>query len=299
MTDQTNPEGATATPAAAPAADELKSKAVPSIVSTASPSAPQAPAAGQIDDEGEAEDDEEASAASDGDGAPERQRKHKGVGKRINELTREKYEAIRRAEAAETRIAQMEQATAKGQPAAAESGRPKREDFDFDEDAYLEALADWKVDQKLAKGVNATQQPTQPSAAQTRITTFAEKNPEAWQEAITAPVNYTEPMLAALAESEHIAELGVYLARHLDEADAISKMSAAGAIKAIARIEATFGQQPAASVGQPARVDPPKKLTNTPPPPRTLQGAAPSIKSIDDMSTEERIAHWKAKRAAR
>jgi hypothetical protein len=299
MTDDILTAAAPAPAAATPVAEEMKSTAVPSLMKPveAKP-AQEAPAAAQEGGEGEAEHEEEASAASEGTDAPDGTRKNKGVGKRINELTREKYEAIRKAEALERRVAELEKGGTQ-QSAPEQTGRPKLEDYDFDNDKYLEALADWKVDQKLSAKSNNDRREVQAQAVEKRIATYAEKNPEAWHEAVTAPVNYTEPMLAALAESELMPEIGVYLAQHLDEADAISKMSPAGQIKAIARIEASLAPQGAASSTQTARVEPPKKLTTTPPPAKTLQGGAPAVKSIDDMTTAERIAHWRAEKANR
>lgn len=303
MSDDILTAAASAPVAAAPAAEEMKSTAVPSLLKPveAKP-AQEAPAVAEQGGEGEAEHEEEASAASEGNDAPDGARKNKGVGKRINELTREKYEAIRKAEALERRVAELEGGTQR-QPqqsaAGATDGRPTREQFDFDDDKYLEALADWKVDQKLSAKSNTDQREAQAQAVEKRVQSYAEKNPEAWHEAVTAPVNYTEPMLAALAESELMPEIGVYLAQHLDEADAISKMSAAGQIKAIARIEASLTPKGEAQPPQTARVEPPKKLTTTPPPAKTLQGGAPAVKSIDDMTTAERIAHWRAEKANR
>lgn len=306
MTDDT----LTAAPAAAtaaPAATEMKSTAVPSIHQQpqAAP-AQEAPASTEGDGGSEAEHEEEASAASEGNDAPDGARKNKGVGKRINELTREKYEYLRRAEAAERRLQEVEQGRAPAQPPAngastSDDGRPTREQFDFDEDAYIEALTDWKVKKAVGDTAQKTAGEAKAKVVEERIAKFAEANPEAWHEAITAPVTYTETMLAAVAESDVMPQIGVYLAQHLDEAHAISQKSPVEQIKAIARIEDGIRAQSSApaAAATTARVEPPKKLTNTPPPPKTLQGAAPAEKSLDDMSTEERIAHWRAKRATR
>lgn len=304
MTDDT----LTAAPAAstaAPAATDMKSTAVPSIRQQpqAAP-AQEAPATTEGESGSEAEHEEEASAASEGNDAPDGARKSKGVGKRINELTREKYTYMREAEELRRRVAELEGgAQRQPQQASAEpnDGRPTREQFDFDEDAYIEALTDWKVKRAVGDTAQKTAGEAKAKVVEERIAKFAEANPEAWHEAITAPVTYTETMLAAVAESDVMPQIGVYLAQHLDEAHAISQKSPVEQIKAIARIEDGIRAQSSApaAAATTARVDPPKKLTNTPPPPKTLQGAAPAEKSLDDMSTEERIAHWRAKRATR
>jgi hypothetical protein len=86
----------------------------------------------------------------------------KGAEARIPELLADRARERERANAAERRLAELERATfqppkadakpAASSPAPAEDGRPDPESFPYgtSDPNYLEALADWKVDRRLA-----------------------------------------------------------------------------------------------------------------------------------------------------
>lgn len=232
----------------------------------------------------------EDSATSDGSDAPA-QRQNKGVGKRINELTREKYEERRAREQAERERdelkAQLAQKAPK-QPAQAEqTDRPKLEDFDFDADAHAEAVAEWKY-RKLRDEEKSTAAAKQAEDAfQARI---KDVDPAEWQEAITAPVNYTRAMLEVIGASEKGPHVAVYLARNLDEADQISRMSDFHAAAALGRIEAKLAAP--ASAPPPS---PPKTVTRAPAPAPTVQGTAVVSKSANEKSVDDFIADIRGK----
>lgn len=240
----------------------------------------------ESEQEGEQEESE-GSATSDGNDAPAH-RQNKGVGKRINELTREKYEAIRRAEAAERRLQEVEQAKPKA-PTQQESsdGRPKLEDFDFDADAHAEAVADWKVRKVLAEERTDAAKRQSEEAFQDRLKAV---DPVEWQAAITAPVNYTPAMLEVIKDAEMGPQVAVYLAKNLDEADQISRMSDFHAAAAIGRIEAKLAAP--ASAASPS---PPKTVTKAPAPAPTVNGTAVAKKEVRSMSVEDHLAVIRAK----
>lgn len=205
----------------------------------------------------------------------------KNVQRKIDKLTRQRQEA-REAVAAKDaearllreRLAQYEQP----QPAIDPARKPRIEDYNFDPDAYESALDQWHE----ARGkVNRRDE-----VVRGRIETFAKKNPEEWTQAISAPIEYTPAMLEAIYDSELGPEIGVYLAKNLDEAEDISGMSPVAAVKAIAKIELKLQTKP----------DPPavqKKVTQTPDPPSLVSGVSAISKSVDEMTTEERINFWR------
>jgi len=83
-----------------------------------------------------------------------------GIQKRINKLTWEKHEAERQAAA---RIQELEQTIAQmKQSAPVENAKPKLSDFDYDDEAYTDALVEWKLSQKTASQPQ-TQQAQQPN----------------------------------------------------------------------------------------------------------------------------------------
>ena len=246
--------------------------------------------ADQLDDSGD-------SAASDGEGAPA-QRQNKGVGKRINELTREKYEAIRRAEAAEQRAKALEE---KSQAGAAKQGgqgeKPKFEDFDFDHDAYVEALAEWRVKQTLAERDTSEAERAQQNKAQEqsqqfqgRLAAYQTANPGKWEAAIQAPVNFTPPMLEVIGTSDIGPQIAVYLTDNLDRAHEISLMTPYAAAAALGRLEASMS---AARTATPPK---PTTVTKAPPPPSTVGGGSVVRKDLASMDVADHLEAVRAKR---
>ena len=69
------------------------------------------------------------------------------VQKRINRLTWEKHQ-IEREKNAEIEALKAELAQAKSQANQAAPAKPKLSDFDYDDEAYADALADWKLAQR-------------------------------------------------------------------------------------------------------------------------------------------------------
>lgn len=272
------------------------------VVDTAPPADEQGNPAATVDDDHQiAEtDDSGDSAASDGNDAPA-QRQNKGVGKRINELTREKYEAIRRAEAAELRAQELEkqrQPQAAGKDSVQSDSRPTLDQFNYDQDAYLEALTDWRVNQRLSE--RDSQQQVQQKQHQEqerqrefqgRLASFEAENPGKWEAATKAPINFTEPMLEVIASSDVGPRIAVYLAENLDRADEISRMTPYAQAAALGRIEASM------SAPKPAHIPPPPKtVTRAPAPPPTVSGGSVVRKDLASMDVTDHLEAVRAKR---
>jgi hypothetical protein len=217
---------------------------------------PKAPVAAPEEEE---EHDEDSATSADGDDPTARPRKNKGVGKRINELTREKHEALRRAEAVEQEnayfrqlVQQQQQGQQAQQPSQTQAqGKPTLEAYGWDQEAYAEALTDWKVDQRFQalqqdqqRQQYQTQQQERQGKVQARIQALEQEAPGAWEAAISAPINYTPSMLEAIAESEIGPKVGYYLSQHLDEAAQISRLSPFAQAVAMGRVEAKLSTAP-------------------------------------------------------
>lgn len=230
------------------------------------------------------------SAASDGSDAPA-QRQNKGVGKRINELTREKYEERRAREAAERELAELKAQFKQGSPTqpaqASPDGKPLIEDYGYDFAAHAEAVAEWKYKAMREQEQSQAAQKATTDAFQERI---KQVGPDEWQEAIKAPVNYTDAMLEVIRESDMGPKVAVYLARNLDEADQISRMSDYHAAAALGRIEARLSVP--APVPAPT---PPKSVTRAPAPAPTVQGTSAVKKDAHEKSVEDFVADIRAK----
>ncbi|GEM_PF-1568400 len=292
-----------ANPDPAPAKEEAQQTAEQQATDT--PADEQGNAAATDDDgqQADATEDSEDSAASDGNGAPA-QRQNKGVGKRINELTREKYEAIRRAEAAERRAQELEQQrqSSAGKPASpkpdAQNQRPTLADHDFDQDKYLEALADWRVSQKLAERESQEQERQKQSQEQEiaqqfqgRLSDYQAANPGKWEAAVQAPINVTPPMMEVIATSDVGPQIAVYLAENLDRADEISRMTPYAAAAALGRIEASLSAKPTTPPPSP-----PKSVTKAPPPVSTVSGGSVVRKDLASMEVADHLEAVRAQR---
>ena len=204
------------------------------------------------------ENNEEATTSDDADDAGETEgRKNKGVGKRINELTREKYDAMRKAEEARREAEYWrQQATAPRQQPPAEA-KPSINDFQTFEE-YSEALAEWKFDQKIrqVKAAEYAEQQERTVAEKTtqQAKVWEEREAQARQEIddydeVVIPL-LSDPQILyhpgigeALAASEIGPRILHYLGTNLPEAMAIAQMSPPAAAKAIGRIEAKLEAQ--------------------------------------------------------
>lgn len=250
------------------------------------------------DPQGEGEQDEGAAPSDDVERKPTG--KKPGVHQRIDELTREKYEARREADELRKKLEQMEKGA---KPATPEAPAPKQPDakptleqFDFDVAKHEAALEKWvrqtaerEFEAKREKETREAETKRLSDAFTTRLQAFEKANPGAWEAATKAPINVTPPMMEVIATSDHGPEIGVYLANNLEEAERISKLTPIGQAAALGRIEASLS----------APRQPEKQPSRAPAPPTTLGSPAPAKKEWAAMSTEEHIREWRAKQANR
>lgn len=296
MTDQV--EAGAIAQEAAKAAPEFKTKAVPSAYTpepapepAKEPDKPKAVAEAEPDDDAAEEDTEEA-AASDGSDAPARP-KNKGVGKRINELTREKHDALRELEYWKQQALKPAEpkpaAQAEPTPEATVSGEPKLEDFDFDMTAFNRAHYKWMRDEERKQEAIVKVQKTFVE----KESAFEAEHPDYREVAYAPTLPMTQEMVRVILETDDPPAVAYYLGKNPGEAADIAQMQPLAAARAIGRIEAKLSAPASAPVREP-----PKKTTNAPPPPKTVSGAGKPEVSVDDpnISAAQRIALWKARR---
>jgi hypothetical protein len=273
------------------------------IVKPAEGTKPDAPAA-PADDSEEEEHDEESATSDNGDDPTARPKKNKGVGKRINELTREKHEALRRAEAVEAENAyfrQLVQQQQQGQPPSQQQtptqaqGKPTLEAYGWDQEAFAEALTDWKVDQRFQALQQESQQRQYQDKEQERakkaneqIQALEQKMPGAWDRISHAPIDYKPPMVEFIKDSDIGLDMGLYLADHLDEASQISRMSPFGQVRAMGRLEERLQSRPSPQK--------PVTVTRAPAPAPGLPAGTSATAKMDSM--EDHIQAVRAKRKA-
>lgn len=209
---------------------------------------------------------------------------------RVNEITRARREAERRAEALERELTNLRQSQpAQHQPQSKDA--PKLEDYDYDMSAFGAALTEYAVKQAQTQAESRIQQQAQQEQAQKlqksfeeRAVRYAAEHPD-FDEAVsslTRTVQFRPEVVETISASEHGPAVVHYLAQHLDEADSIARLPAHLAAAQIGRIESRVSATK------------PKPVTNAPKPPPVLGGGAAATKDPDRMTGEEWLA-WRRK----
>jgi hypothetical protein len=183
------------------------------------------------------------------------------------------------------------------EPPKPETPKPKRESFD-DYDEFVEALTDWKVEQREIKERQAT-------AAKSRrehlddfhsfIDEQEAKDPEFTKKAYI-PVDMNNPRGLALyemiANSDQLAEIALHFGANNSEAVRLydlAQRNPVAAAREIGKLEISLSK----------RTPQQRTKTNAPSPTKTVAPGGKTQKSLDDMSTEEFIAHRNAEEKAR
>ena len=209
---------------------------------------------------------------------------------RINEITRAKHDAEREAEF------WRQKATAKPESPADKPAPDQYKDYG----EFVEALADWKADQRVSAAL-AARDGERAKDAEGRA---AKAGTDAWQERQTAVrgtiADYDEVIgksqivvaphvITALLDSEHGPEVAYHLAKHPDQADRINGLSPLSAAREIGRLEASLSA-PKQPIVKPA--------SNAPAPISPVRNSASQANDPAQM-THEQYRQMRAKQGAR
>jgi len=206
---------------------------------------------------------------------------------RVNEITRARREAERRADSLERELSQYRQ-TAQHQPQSHDKP-PSIQDFASLDDwsaamtQHAIAQAESRVEQRYQQQSQRQQQQTVEQQFEERSQKYAKEHPD-FDNAVSdlgRAVQFHPAVVEVIGLSDHGPAVVHYLANHLDEADRISRLPPHIAAVQLGRIEA---QVSAAK---------PKTVTNAPNPPPTLGGGKATVtKNPDEMSQAEWLA-WR------
>ncbi len=230
----------------------------------------------------------------------------KGVQKRFDKLTKEKHELRNRIALLEQKLAEPPEAAAAAPkssepkpntPAAGNvEGRPALADFQTYE-AYTEAVADWKYEQR--RGAERAQEAAQTTAASwnAKVAELKKVHADFEDVAYSEAVAVTDVMQRAIVESDEGPAVAYWLGSNPNESARIAKLSPARQAAEIGKIEAKL-QATASTAAAP--VQPVTKLSKAPPPPAPLSGqskvTAPSLNDANlDYATFERLRSAKKK----
>jgi hypothetical protein len=224
-------------------------------------------------------------------------KKRGGVQSRIDELTRERYEAQRQAEY--WRQQAEGRAQASQQPA---KPAPRIEDF-ADVNQFLEARDAWVMEQaeskiigRLTEAQQRSQVEQQQHAQQLQQQQLQERfraqefdarsRYTDYDAAVSSPqmqqiVQSRPDVVQAVIDSPHGADIGYFLAKNPGRAQQIASLHPVAAAREIGRIEQMFMGQKQAT-------------TSAPPPPRTVGGEARVTPDPNNMTLKEYRA-WRAK----
>jgi hypothetical protein len=171
--------------------------------------------------------------------------------KRLAKERRKREDLERRAQVAEELALKMRQSEPK---APVSDGEPKREQFESYE-AYIEARAEWKAEQKVSERWKAEREREAREKAHTEARTTAESFRKRIQESTkeipdivdvieTSQAPITEIMAQAIRLSDVGPKLLYHLAKNPDEAERIAALPLVQQAKEIGRLEATADLTP-------------------------------------------------------
>jgi hypothetical protein len=222
------------------------------------------------------------------------------VQKRIDKLVAKQREAERERDELKTRLAgnQESRPAQENAPTLAAATRPEAKNFDTYE-AYVDALTDWKLEDRDRIRNEAERTRTQQEAERTALTSHAarveqatERYPdysEVMEGAKALPI--TREIHMAIVGSEHGPDIAYYLATNPDEVTRIAKLPSFRQIAELGKLEGKF-EAPAAETPNHTTNQAKKPL---PKPPANVGGTA-SVKQPDlqdpkiDFSTFKRLA---------
>lgn len=234
--------------------------------------------------EDEIEDSQPQTESEDSQGktpADDEPKPAKGVQKRLNELTAARRDAERDRDYWRSLALKNQEKPKEAAPEVKATGQPKVDDY-TSYDQYLEALADWKVDQKLqAREAQTAEAKTKSDKEAVQRTHFArEQKFRESHDDFDAVMNnpalaISESMVEAAFRSEKGPELLYYLGNNPEESARIANMHPYQAAMEMGRLEAALSQ-------------PTRNQTGAPEPIETVSGGGNTASvDPDKMSTEE------------
>ena len=260
----------------------------------------------EMPEEAEATEGEEDDAEND-EASEERPKKKGGFKRRIDKLNARNAEKDREIQYLREQLAKQnpgeKQPEQKAAPQTGSEGKPSPDDFETHAD-YVEALTDWKLDQK-DKAKEAKSKEEQAKAASQkafeshsdRVRNFAEKHDDFFEVIEDCDVIMPVGVQQAIVESDLGPELMYELAKQPELAEKISRLGHIAALREIGKLESRIEAKSASAKEEIKEVKKSKAPT-----PITPVGSKAKVaaKSYDEMDYEEyRAARAEEERKAR
>jgi len=166
-------------------------------------------------------------------------------------------------------------------------GEPKPDQFQ-DYESYIEAVTDWKVEQKF-KGIQAQNEQERQRQAQTQheqrlasnIAKTASKYEDFEEVVSNEDLPITFAMRDAIGESDIGGDIAYHLGTNIHEAGRIARPSPIAQVRAILGLE--------------SKLKAPKKATTDAPEPITPSGSRATVSKSPDQMTDKEFADWRKK----
>lgn len=276
------------------------SEALPAAVETKAKPAPKNDAEAAAQEAAKPEGDEAAAkAAKEAEEAGERKKNR--TREYIAKLNRERAELA--AEVAALKSAQS--APKPASHAAPTEGRPTLEQFNFDNDAYLEALADWKVEQRLKEREESTRQAESAKTQQeivgaynTAAAEFADAHPDFPEVVGSIQYPLSDALQAAIMAHPKGPEIAYHLGTNDDDAFALASIQPALAAAAVERLASRLTAAPEAPHTPQTPINP-KPVSKAPAPAPIVSGRSPTEVPPEKMTDDEWYRQQQSKRATK
>jgi hypothetical protein len=237
-----------------------------------------------------------ASDDDDDDAPRDEKGRYRGVQHRIDELTRSRREAEREAEYWKARAGGTSQAQNPAQPSAG-SQPPDPTAFKTQEE-YIEALTDYKVEEKLAKKdaehTHVKQVTDRAQLWQGKLEAARADTPDFDQVMNNADIAVANHVADLLLESDAGAKIAYHLAQNPDKLDKINGMTPAKVAIELGKLEASLSKPDVVS----AEVKPDVKTSKAPPPARAIGQGRSTTPTLGEMPMEDYVKARKAQGAS-
>ncbi len=215
--------------------------------------------------------------------------------KRFSKLTKKRYEERSARERAEKEAEYWRNMAQGNKPEEKPTSKPTKEQFDYDDDKYVEALAEWKADETIrkreqdvaAKNKEADQYRIIQETAKRKDSIVAdglEKFTDFDDVVLSEPGEIiNEEVVGSLIESDMPAEIAYHLCKNPEQGKRIAAMSPVKRAIEFGKIEARLSSSQK------------KKGSSAPPPIKPVSGSSGGVSdwiNDDDLSPEA----WAAKR---
>lgn len=213
------------------------------------------------------------------------------IQKRFDKLTKEKYDAQRRADRLAWELEQLKSQPAKPEPVA--PVKPTLESSGYDEDKYQTAVIEYAKQVARAEAAAALQedrdrqaQAGKQSEFEKRQAEFAKSKPDYVEKVMeNQSLPITQTMADVIRESDVGPQVAYHLAENPEIAASIAKLPPLVQAREIGRIEARIEAQKAA---------PAPKVSSAPPPSSKIEAsdASVSVKTTDPASDKLSDEEW-------